>query len=81
MLYRATGCKHCQNTGYDGRIALHELIEFTPAVKRALLDGANGTGIAATALASGMRTLKQDGIEKVLLGHTDMVQVRSTCRT
>ena len=37
MLYRATGCKHCQNTGYDGRVALHELLEISPQVKRALM--------------------------------------------
>ena len=81
MLYRSTGCKHCQNTGYDGRIALHELLEITPTVKRALLDGADTNTIMATALKSGMRTLKQDGIEKVLQGYTDMSQVRSACRT
>lgn len=80
-LYRATGCKHCQNTGYDGRIALHELLEITPPVKRALLDGVDSHGIVAAAIKSGMKTLKQDGIEKVLLGHTDMTQVRSACRT
>lgn len=81
MLYRATGCKQCQNTGYDGRIALHELLEITPPVRRALLDGEDTAAIITAALASGMRTLKQDGIEKVLQGHTDMVQVRSACRT
>ncbi len=80
MLHRATGCKHCQNTGYDGRIALHELLEITPPVKRALLDGVDAKGIMAAALSSGMKTLKQDGIEKVLQGHTDMTQVRSACR-
>ena len=80
MLYRATGCKHCQNTGYDGRIALHELLEITPPVKRALLDGADASAIMAAALSSGMKTLKQDGIEKVLQGHTDISQVRSACR-
>ena len=79
MLYRATGCKHCQNTGYDGRIALHELLEFTPQVRRALLDGADTPAIMSAALASGMKTLKQDGIEKVLQGYTDMAQVRSAC--
>jgi type II secretory ATPase GspE/PulE/Tfp pilus assembly ATPase PilB-like protein len=80
MLYRAAGCKHCQNTGYDGRIALHELLEITAPVKRALLDGADTHGILAAALTSGMKTLKQDGIEKVLQGYTDMTQVRSACR-
>lgn len=81
MLYRASGCKHCQDTGYDGRIALHELLEFTPQVKRALLEGADSQKITSVALSSGMKTLKQDGIEKVLHGYTDMAQVRSACRT
>lgn len=81
MLYRATGCKHCQNTGYDGRIALHELLEITPSVRRALLDGAGKAAIMAAAMNSGMKTLKQDGIEKILQGHTDIIQVRSACRT
>lgn len=81
MFYKASGCKHCHNTGYDGRIALHELLEFTPPVKRALLDGANSHDIMAVAIAAGMKTIKQDGIEKALQGLTDMSQVRSACRT
>ena len=79
MLYRATGCKHCQNSGYDGRIALHELLEMTAPVRRALLDGADTATILKTAMSSGMKTLKQDGIEKVLQGYTDISQVRSAC--
>jgi type II secretory ATPase GspE/PulE/Tfp pilus assembly ATPase PilB-like protein len=81
ILHRASGCQHCQNTGYEGRIALQELLELTPPVKRALLDGADGYGVTAAAIKAGMKTLKQDGIEKVLQGHTDMPQVRSACRT
>ena len=46
MLYRATGCKHCNHTGYDGRIALHELLEITPALRRTLLDGADAAPFA-----------------------------------
>ena len=79
MLYRAVGCKHCNNTGYDGRIALHELLEVTPTIRRTLLDGADAAAVFKAALASGMKTLKQDGIEKVLQGHTDIIQVRSAC--
>ena len=79
MLYRATGCKHCNSTGYDGRIALHEMLEITPAIRRSLLDGADAATIFKAAMESGMKTLKQDGIEKVLRGHTDIVQVRSAC--
>jgi len=81
MLHRAVGCKHCNQTGYDGRIALHELLEVTPAVRRTLLDGADAPAVIGAALAGGMKTLKQDGIEKVLQGYTDLVQVRNaTCR-
>ena len=79
MLYRATGCKHCNNTGYDGRIALHELLEITTPIRRALLDGVDTSEIVSSALKSGMKTLKQDGIEKILQGHLDMVQVRNAC--
>jgi type II secretory ATPase GspE/PulE/Tfp pilus assembly ATPase PilB-like protein len=79
MLYRATGCKHCNQTGYDGRIALHELLEITPAIRRTLLDGADAAAVLKAAMAAGMKTLKQDGIEKVLQGHTDIAQVRSAC--
>lgn len=79
MLYRAVGCKTCNQTGYDGRIALHELLEITPSIRRALLDGADAAAVFKAAMTSGMRTLKQDGIEKVLQGQTDIIQVRSAC--
>jgi type II secretory ATPase GspE/PulE/Tfp pilus assembly ATPase PilB-like protein len=79
MLYRAAGCKHCNHTGYDGRIALHELLEITAPIRRALLDGTDTAGLVDLALKSGMKTLKQDGIEKILQGHIDMVQVRNAC--
>jgi type II secretory ATPase GspE/PulE/Tfp pilus assembly ATPase PilB-like protein len=79
MLHRATGCNHCNQTGYDGRIALHELLEITPAVRRTLLDGADAAAVLKSAMAAGMKTFKQDGIEKVLQGHTDITQVRSAC--
>jgi len=78
-LYRAVGCKKCDNTGYKGRIGLYELMEGTPAIKHLIQDRARVTDMLATALEDGMRTLKQDGIEKVLKGITDIKQVRSVC--
>jgi len=79
MLYRAVGCKNCNHSGYDGRIALHELLEVTPVIRRALLDGADAEAVTKVAMSSGMKTLKQDGIEKILQGYTDITQVRSAC--
>ncbi|MGZ8252952.1 MAG: GspE/PulE family protein, partial [Methylophilaceae bacterium] len=78
-LYKATGCEKCSNTGYKGRVGLHELMEGTEAVKKNIQEHARVAEMFATALEDGMRTLKQDGIEKVLLGVTDMKQVRAVC--
>jgi len=74
---RPIGCKACSNTGFTGRVALYELLEATPAVKRLMLLHGTVEQIAAQAIADGMRTLKQDGIEKVLQGLTTIEQVRA----
>jgi type II secretory ATPase GspE/PulE/Tfp pilus assembly ATPase PilB-like protein len=78
-LYRRLGCKKCDGTGYKGRIGLYELMEGTSALKKNILDRARVSVMLATALEDGMRTLKQDGIEKVLKGITDIKQVRAVC--
>lgn len=78
-LHKAAGCEKCNNTGYKGRVGLHELMEGTDAVKKNIQEHARVAEMFATALEDGMRTLKQDGIEKVLQGATDMKQVRAVC--
>lgn len=78
-LYRAKGCDKCGNTGYKGRVGLHELLVGTDPVKALIQEKARVAQILACALEEGMRTLKQDGIEKVLEGITDMAQVRAVC--
>lgn len=78
-LYRAKGCDKCNNSGYKGRVGLHELLEGTDAIKKNIQEHARVAEMFATALEDGMRTLKQDGIEKVLQGITDMKQVRAVC--
>jgi type II secretory ATPase GspE/PulE/Tfp pilus assembly ATPase PilB-like protein len=78
-LYTPVGCDVCSGTGYKGRVGLHELLVGTDTVKKHIQEHARVAEIVATALAEGMRTLKQDGIEKVLQGVTDMLQVRAVC--
>ena len=78
-LYKATGCEKCNGSGYKGRVGLHELLEGTDTMKRNIQEHARVAEMFATALEDGMRTLKQDGIEKVLQGITDMKQVRTVC--
>jgi type II secretory ATPase GspE/PulE/Tfp pilus assembly ATPase PilB-like protein len=69
----------CNKTGYKGRVGLHELLVGTDALKKNIQDHAHVAEMLATALSAGMRTLKQDGGEKVLLWLTDMHQVRAVC--
>lgn len=78
-LYEPNGCDKCGGGGYKGRVGLHELMEGTDAVKKNIQEHARVAEMFATALEDGMRTLKQDGIEKVLQGITDMAQVRAVC--
>lgn len=78
-LYTAVGCETCDGSGYKGRVGLHELLTGTDSVKKLIQEHARVAEILTAALGEGMRTLKQDGIEKVLQGLTDMKQVRAVC--
>ncbi len=78
-LYEKVGCDDCSNTGYRGRVGLHELLEGTDPLKKQIQEHARVAELFSTGLEEGMRTLKQDGIEKVLSGVTDMHQVRAVC--
>lgn len=77
-LYRPVGCSECTE-GYKGRVGLHELMLGSSEVKRLIQERARVAELLALSLSEGMRTLRQDGIEKVLSGTTDMIQVRRVC--
>lgn len=78
-MYRAVGCDKCNKTGYKGRIGLHELMIADDAAKKLIQERARVAELFASAVNSGMRTLKMDGMEKVLMGMTDLKMVRSVC--
>ncbi len=78
-LYRRVGCQACSNTGYRGRMAIHELMEGTPRIKLMIKKQANTEMIFAQAMKEGMSTLRQDGIMRVFKGLTDMSEVRRVC--
>jgi type II secretory ATPase GspE/PulE/Tfp pilus assembly ATPase PilB-like protein len=77
--YKPVGCDKCGGGGYKGRCGLHELLIATDPLKKLIAEKARVSELIAVALEEGMRTLKQDGIEKVLMGITDMKQVRAVC--
>jgi type II secretory ATPase GspE/PulE/Tfp pilus assembly ATPase PilB-like protein len=76
-LYRATGCRECEYTGYKGRVGIHELLLNTAAVKELIQSRARTTDILQMARRDGMTTLLQDGIQKVLRGLTNFQQVKA----
>jgi type II secretory ATPase GspE/PulE/Tfp pilus assembly ATPase PilB-like protein len=78
-LYRPVGCNECDHTGYLGRTAIFELLVASNEIKKSILGHATVADIQTIALNEGMRSLKQDGIEKVLQGITDIHQVRKVC--
>ncbi len=77
-LGRPVGCKLC-NGGYKGRIGLYELLQATPSLRHLIRQQSAASEYQASGVAEGMRTLKQDGIEKVIRGITDMMQVYGAC--
>ncbi|HZY17144.1 MAG TPA: GspE/PulE family protein [Ramlibacter sp.] len=77
--YRAVGCDKCNRTGYKGRVGLHELLVADDQLKRLVQERARVAELFVAAVAGGMRTLKMDGMEKILMGLTDLKQVRSVC--
>lgn len=78
-LWRPKGCGKCSGEGYKGRLALFELLEVTPQIRALIVHQSAASEYQRIAVSQGMRTLKQDGIEKALLGLTDMTQVRGAC--
>ena len=76
-LFRGRGCDACNQTGYRGRVPIHELMMVSERMK-ALIQTRTRTGeLLALAKSEGMKTLLQDGIEKVLQGITTYKQVRA----
>ena len=78
-LFRPKGCPKCGGSGYKGRMGIHELLVGSDDMKRMIQKRASVEEMRRQAVAEGMTTLLQDGIIKVLRGHTDFQQVRAVC--
>lgn len=73
IFYRATGCEHCQGLGYSGRIALHEILILDESLESVLLETAyNEELLERTAVASGMKFLRDDFLYKARQGEVDL---------
>jgi type II secretory ATPase GspE/PulE/Tfp pilus assembly ATPase PilB-like protein len=76
-LYRGKGCPQCNNSGYRGRAAIHELLVGTDTMKKLVQSKARVAEMVKVAKEEGMTTLVQDGIQKALDGLTDLKQVKA----
>ena len=75
-LFRGAGCARCNGTGYKGRMAIHELMTIEEPVRRAIGAGKNATEIRDVARGeAGMKTLREDGLDKALAGLTTLEEV------
>jgi type IV pilus assembly protein PilB len=74
-LYRPVGCPACSKTGYKGRMALHEVMTVSENVERLAVERRSADEIGRVARDEGMATLRHDGMQKVLLGHTSLEEI------
>ncbi len=74
-LYTGKGCEQCAFTGFYGRMGIYELLVVTDDIRRLILNNADSNQIREVARQQGMRTLLEDGAEKVLQGFTTMSEV------
>lgn len=80
VVYHAEGCDACQHRGYFGRTGIFELLPMLPEIQEAVLRGADSHEIKKLGRARGMRTLRDDGTEKVRAGITSIEEVLRVTR-
>jgi type IV pilus assembly protein PilB len=74
-LYKPVGCGRCNGTGYKGRLGLYEVMLVTEAIERLTVERKSADEINRVAQAEGMRSLREDGIDKVLQGRTSVEEI------
>ena len=74
-IYKPVGCEICHGTGYFGRIAIHEILKVDKTLRSLILNSRDIDEIRNKAIECGLKTLFQDGIEKILLGLTTFEEI------
>ncbi|GIF41016.1 GspE/PulE family protein [Actinoplanes xinjiangensis] len=75
VLYRPVGCRNCANTGYKGRVAIHEVMQVSPEIESLTIKRASAGEIREVALAQGMYELRADGLAKAAGGLTSIREI------
>lgn len=74
-LYKGLGCDVCANTGFTGRLGLFEVLEMSENVRELVVKRASSDELMAAAIKNGMTTMLEDGIDKILMGMTTLMEV------
>jgi general secretion pathway protein E len=74
-VYEGAGCKACGGTGYSGRTAIFELLEMGDALRAAVLERSDLANLQKIAAQAGLRSLRHDGLAKVMAGLTTVEEV------
>ncbi len=77
---RGTGCEKCSERGYYGRSGIFELMAMSPRIQELVLQGADSNVVKREARREGMRTLREDGAEKMLRGETTIEEILRVTR-
>ena len=75
VLYRGAGCEECSNTGYQGRLAFYELLPMTEEMRSLVMAHATTDELRKRAMAAGMTTLREGGLQKAREGLTTVEEV------
>src|SRR5205807_2476408 len=73
--YRAVGCEQCRNIGYKGRLGIFELMEVDEPMQSLIARTSESNVLREAARKAGMKTLRQDGVEKSIAGVTTLDEV------
>ncbi|HDP34064.1 MAG TPA: type II secretion system protein GspE [Candidatus Hydrogenedentes bacterium] len=79
-IYRGLGCDKCSQRGYYGRSGIFELMVMSPHIQELVLQGADSNVVKREARREGMRTLREDGAEKMLRGETTVEEILRVTR-
>ena len=76
LLYKGKGCNHCRNTGFNGRIAIHEILEVDEEIRKIILNFNDVENLRRVAISKNFTSMFEDGIHKVTEGLTTIKEIQ-----
>ena len=81
QIFTECGCPSCRDTGYSGRMGIFELMPISPSIQEAITSGATTRELKLLAIEEGMKTLREDAMDKVTAGITSLDEVNRVTGT